>query len=532
MNRTAVLFFSGFCIIIVVTASLVFTLYYSWRDAKEYERDKLFAISKTTIHKARIGLDQIYRTLNTLDKLKLTPCSDDHIKAMRTIALNQFYESDIEYLENGLVKCSTSGIDANNISIPAAGYTLSNGVSVLFNFHHLLTNGNNYIGLRLNNYNVLIDPDNLTDIAADPYIKIALITKNGHLMSSLNSPDPNLIQLVHKNAQLKLSKDDLIAVTKIPDFDIIVSEPLSYVMKKWRNSLLVFIPFGLMMALIATGIIIYFSKRRLSMQGELKIALEKHEFVNYYQPIIDFKSKACIGAEALIRWRRPDGTLVRPDLFIPSAEESGLIFPITDQVLESIITDLKDYFVADRNLHVSINIDARDFNSGRVFNKLESSLVGTGIERQQIWLEITERGLMDITASLKKIAIAREAGYVIVIDDFGTGYSSLSYLQDLPLDVLKIDKSFINAVSTDSVTSHVTHHIIEMSKSLNLKIIAEGIETKEQAHYLIEKQVNYAQGWLYAKAMPIEEFIAFYLSTNQKLIGQDTSSSPKGSSSV
>ncbi len=532
MNRAAVLILSGLCIIIVVTASLVFTLYYSWNNAKEYERDKLYAVSKTTIHKARVGLDQIFRTLNALDKLQHTPCSEDHLKAMRNMAFNQFYVNDIEYLENNIVKCSASGLQDNSLSLFPIGYTLANGVMVLYNIPRVLTNGNNYIGLRQNNYNILINPSNLTDVAVDPYIKIALLTKDGHLLSSLNSPDPNLIQLVQKDANIENTKDELITFSKMPNFDVIVSESLSYVMKKWRNSLLVFMPFGLIMALLASGIIIYFSKRRLSLHGELKIALEKHEFVNYYQPIIDFNSKACIGAEALIRWRRPDGTMVRPDLFIPSAEESGLILPITDQVLQSIVNDLKAYFVADRNLHVSINVDVRDFVSGRIFSKLESCLEGTGIERQQIWLEITERGLMDIAACAQKITRAREAGYVIVIDDFGTGYSSLSYLQGLPLDVLKIDKSFINAVATDSVTSNVTHHIIEMSKSLNLKIIAEGIETKEQAHYLNEKKVNYAQGWLYAKAMPIDEFIAFYLSTNQKLIGHDTSNSPKGPASV
>lgn len=519
MNRAAVIFITGFLIIAAVMASLAATVYLSWRNAQEDERDKLFAISKVTIQRTLNCLDRVYQTLDKLEKIQSQPCSEEHLKEMRNLAFSNSYVSDIEYLENNVVKCSSAGLDSSILTIPSTGFSMPNGVVVAVNISPLNKQWRKYIGLRLNDYNVLVDSRRLTDLAIDSYLKVAIVSDKGHVLSSLNSPDPKLIDLALKDSNIKSTEKELVAVAKIPDMNIIVSESKSYVKKKWRKELFIIMPFGIIMALTAIVGILYFSKRRLSLYGELKIAISRKEFVNHYQPIIDYKTNACVGAEALVRWQRPDGKMIRPDLFIPLAEETGLILPITDQVLQSIVRDLKPYFLANKNFHVAINVDVNDFNSGRIFSELEMVLADTGIDRHQIWLEITERGLMDIVTSKDKITRARESGYVIVIDDFGTGYSSLAYLKNLPLDVLKIDKSFINTVATDSVTSNVTYHIINIAKSLNLKIVAEGIELHEQAKYLQDHDVDYAQGWLYAKAMPIDEFIAFYNLTNKKVNG-------------
>ena len=218
----------------------------------------------------------------------------------------------------------------------------------------------------------------------------------------------------------------------------------------------------------------------------------------------------CVGAEALVRWRRPDGSMTRPDLFIPLAEESGLILPITDQVLAAVIEDLRGILEAERQLHIAINISAADIKSGRVLDVVTQVLSGTSIQARQIWLEATERGFMDIDAARVTISKARAMGHAVAIDDFGTGYSSLSYLQGLPMDALKIDKSFIDTIDTESATSSVTPHIIEMARALKLQIVAEGVETQAQADYLLAHEVDVGQGWLFSKALPAQEFIAFY----------------------
>jgi sensor c-di-GMP phosphodiesterase-like protein len=150
-----------------------------------------------------------------------------------------------------------------------------------------------------------------------------------------------------------------------------------------------------------------------------------------------------------------------------------------------------------------------DIKTGRVLDVLQAKLENTGIANRQIWLEATERGFMDMQAARATIDKARAQGFWVAIDDFGTGYSSLSYLQKLPLDALKIDKSFIDTIGTDSVSSNVTPHIIDMAKTLQLNIVAEGIETQEQADYLLAREVEYGQGWLYSKALPAADFMQF-----------------------
>jgi sensor c-di-GMP phosphodiesterase-like protein len=262
------------------------------------------------------------------------------------------------------------------------------------------------------------------------------------------------------------------------------------------------------------GLVVWLSRRRLSPLGELSIAVQRREFIVHYQPLIELKTGICVGAEALVRWRRPDGQMVRPDLFIPLAEENGLIEEITDQVIYATIAELKTVLLADRSLHIAVNLAADDIKSGRILPVIQAVLENTGILTQQIWLEATERGFMDVKSARATIEEARRRGHSVAIDDFGTGYSSLQYLQELPLDALKIDKSFIDTIGTDSATSSITPHIIDIAKSLDLYIVAEGIERQEQADYLIERGVQYGQGWLFSKALPAAEFIA--LNNNRK----------------
>jgi sensor c-di-GMP phosphodiesterase-like protein len=270
------------------------------------------------------------------------------------------------------------------------------------------------------------------------------------------------------------------------------------------------LPIGAFIAMFIVAVVVWLSRRRLSPLGELAIAIKNREFVVHYQPIIELRRGICVGGEALVRWRRPDGSLVRPDLFIPLAEESGLIMPITDQVVAAVISDLGKELVADRSLHVSINLSAADVNTGRILPTIKNTLDKAGIEARQIWIEATERGFMDIDQARATITRARQLGHPVAIDDFGTGYSNLQYLQGLPLDALKIDKSFVDTIGANAATSSVVSHIIDMAKALNLSLVAEGVETELQASYLIGRDVEFAQGWLFSKPLPADDFITFH----------------------
>jgi sensor c-di-GMP phosphodiesterase-like protein len=253
------------------------------------------------------------------------------------------------------------------------------------------------------------------------------------------------------------------------------------------------------------GLVLRMLSRKISLQGELEGAVRRREFVVHYQPIIALGSGRCVGAEALVRWRQGK-KLVPPDLFIPLAESAGMIQQITDQVLNIVVTEMGPYLRREKRLYVSINVGAADLKTSRFLEVLIAKLTGTGIAPGQLRIEATERGFLDADASRETIQAFRDAGHPVYIDDFGTGYSSLSYLQSFKVDVLKIDKSFVDTIGHNAASSSVAPHIIAMAHALGVEIVAEGIEHQAQATYLREHGTQFGQGWLFAKAMPIGEF--------------------------
>jgi sensor c-di-GMP phosphodiesterase-like protein len=243
--------------------------------------------------------------------------------------------------------------------------------------------------------------------------------------------------------------------------------------------------------------------RRLSLQGELESSLQKNEFEINYLPVIDLKTGACTGAEALISWVQPGGKRVRPDLFIPLAEDTGLIEPMTEWLMKQIRIEMEGLLSSNRSFHIAINLSPCHFESERILNTSSRAFGSSAIMPEQIIYEITERGLIreDNGVARSVMKKLRERHSSIALDDFGTGYSSLSYISSFPLDYLKIDKLFVDAIGTDSPMAGLVESIIDMAKRLELRTIAEGVETRAQKEYLREKGVDYVQGWYYSKAL-------------------------------
>ncbi len=232
-------------------------------------------------------------------------------------------------------------------------------------------------------------------------------------------------------------------------------------------------------------------------------AIDNREINVHYQPIVSLSSGKIVGAEALARWQQADGTFLSPEIFIALAEQTGLTEPLTRLIIETVFEDMGSWLKSHPEQHISINLEASDLASETLPTLLSTLLNRSQISPSQIALELTEREFADPKTSAPIVARYRNAGHSIYIDDFGTGYSSLSYLQNLDVDVLKIDKSFVDALEYKNVTPH----IIEMAKTLKLKMVAEGIETTEQEQWLRQHGVHYGQGWLYSKPLPATAFI-------------------------
>ena len=244
---------------------------------------------------------------------------------------------------------------------------------------------------------------------------------------------------------------------------------------------------------------------RLSLEAALRRGLEQNELVLHYQPKIDLQTRRIIGAEALVRWEHPEQGLLLPGHFVPLAEQSGLVVSLGEMVLNAACEQTRQWQQEGLDVvPVSVNVSARQFKHG-IVDLTASVLRRTGLDPKYLELELTESAAvesLDLTA--EALRDLREIGVSCSIDDFGTGYSSLSYLSRLPIDSLKIDKSFVQAQSLADAS--IVAAIIAMAHSLGLKVIAEGVETDEQLKYLAEHRCDEVQGYLFSKPVPAEEF--------------------------
>ena len=249
---------------------------------------------------------------------------------------------------------------------------------------------------------------------------------------------------------------------------------------------------------------------RLELESDLRHALEQNEFVLYYQPQFSGDGQRLTGAEALLRWRHPRRGLVPPGDFIPVLEELGLVVDVGDWVISEACRQLKTWHQAKvRVPKVSVNISARQFSDGQLGTRIANILRSTGLPPACLELELTESILMrEVSEAMQILAGLKNLGLSIAVDDFGTGYSSLNYLKQFPIDVLKIDRTFVDGLPCGEQDAQIARAIIAMAHSLNLSVIAEGVETHEQLDFLREHGCDEVQGYLCGRPMPANRFEA------------------------
>ncbi len=253
------------------------------------------------------------------------------------------------------------------------------------------------------------------------------------------------------------------------------------------------------------------ARERLTIETNLRRALERNEFELYYQPQFSLKDSAIIGVEALIRWNHPEQGLVSPVSFIPVAEETGLIVPIGKWVMRTACMQHQAWLKEGHPpIKIAVNLSARQFHESGITSMISDILEETTMDSTCLELELTESIVMnDVESTIKILNELHWMGLEISIDDFGTGYSSLSYLKRFPIDRLKIDQSFIRDISTSISDAELVTAIITLARSMKLKVIAEGVETKEQLHYLKKQECDEVQGYYYSKPLPAKELIQF-----------------------
>ena len=252
-------------------------------------------------------------------------------------------------------------------------------------------------------------------------------------------------------------------------------------------------------------------RRRRELEKDLRDALSRDQFHLVYQPQISYREHRVVGVEALIRWQHPEHGLVPPDLFIPLAEQNGTIIAIGEWVLDQACRQLREWHDQGfTELRMAVNLSTVQLHHTELPRVVNNLMQIYRLPPRSLELEVTETGLMeDISTAAQHLLSLRRSGALIAIDDFGTGYSSLSYLKSLPLDKIKIDKSFVQDLLDDDDDATIVRAIIQLGKSLGMQVIAEGVETAEQEAYIISEGCHEGQGYHYSRPLPARELAAF-----------------------
>lgn len=494
----------------------------SWFQTVQDADAQLQRYASTAVDRADEIFGTAESTLSGLTQSLEPRCTDVTYQGLRRTAFESIYFQEATLVVDGAVTCSSNRtgnapqpiVHAENRVVPDHGIHISPPVSlarenvVSIVIHYRATN-NAMFGLHLNPV-LLGEP--IRKYATEDQVTLVIQRDDGVVLSQFGLAGEQPLAQMRGNRYTLKSK-------RYPIQAVAIDSP-TWLVDHWRRNALIFGSLGLLTSALLFVLLLYVARRQFSTGASVQDALADGQFHVYYQPMIDTESGACIGAESLLRWHHPQlGTLL-PDTFIGPAEESGFIVELTKWLMRRIVADVAVLLRENPEFHISLNLSPQHFEDPRLLADIKA-LFGPHIAPAQIVFEVTEHQLImnEDTKALAVLQNMRAMGTRIAIDDFGSGYSSLRYLSRFPFDYLKIDKAFIDAIGTESVTAGLVDTIVQMANQLKLKTIAEGVETPAQLAYLRQLKVDYVQGWLFSKALPADQFRAFFAANKAYMLG-------------
>jgi sensor c-di-GMP phosphodiesterase-like protein len=432
----------------------------------------------------------------------LPPCSERARELMREIDLTSTYLQAIGYVQDGAVTCSS--MTGPPVPLGALAFRTAQGIGFYLDVPVRTPNGRPLLAIEKSGYAALVHRDLPLDIwTSVPGVSLANIQLDQRRATIRHGYiDPAWLARLGERATVTFSDGRyLVTLARSGQFRSasVAAIPIAQLEQRSRENARRLLPAGVIAGVAAAAALMLVVRRQMSLAAALRAGLRRGQFYLDYQPLFDLRSGGCVGAEALLRWRDGAGELVSPDLFIPVAEANGIVGRLTERVLDLLADDAGHFLASHPGFHVAINLSPADLQSPAIVVLLDRFMVRTGAQPSNLIVENTERGFVHLERAREVIEALHMRGIEVAIDDFGTGYSSLSYLESLDLDFLKIDRSFIESIGTGAPTSQVVSHIIGMAHTLDLRIIAEGVENREQADFLHARGVNYAQGWLFGR---------------------------------
>ncbi|NNG22485.1 EAL domain-containing protein [Telluria aromaticivorans] len=504
--------------VVGVVLAIIVPPWLAWNEAQRqaYQTESTLALgyAKDVLRRLDETGGQSLQGIERLERIGSGPCSPEAQALMRQIDLTSTYIQAIGHISNGTLICSSMGYAP--VSLGAQAFRSSTGVILYTAIPIGDSIMSRLVGFQRGKFVALFHRDLPLDTwTAVPGVSLGVV----HLDLPVTG-DP-IIHRGHVDGRWRLRLERrfdttfvadgyLVAVVRSRRFPIvgIAAVPEIHLSHQTMNLAKRLVPASMLAGLALAVAIVLLARRQVSLANSLRQGLRHHEFFLAYQPVVELTSGRWVGVEALLRWRRPTGELIGPDVFIAVAEQTGTINRLTERVLELLQHDLGDFLVHHPEFHIALNLSAHDLTCDNIVRMLERLLMETGAKPANLIVEVTERALLDLASAGPVLAALRARGIEVAIDDFGTGYSSLSYLESLELDFLKIDRCFIETIGTRAPTSQVVQHIIAIARTMGLRMVAEGVETEAQARYLAEHGVQYAQGWLFAKAMSFKELVS------------------------
>lgn len=508
----------------VLSASLLIAggMFVAMRQIEQNESQEMNTQGERFLARLEQLFGQLRESLDDLQAQPLRSCDEEMIATLQQVTFNYRFVYEAAYMDGARI-CSNrprqeglSVVRTPDIKGPTYSYWLNTTTEPDENRAALM--------LGRGNFRVATSRGHLTDMVdLPPDSSLLVVLDHGKraipVLGTAQMWPPTEAWPPKSRAPLQVTQSRLIyrMPTNNPEYQLVLITPRSgmHIPSVWWWM----VPICLLLGAFVGFFVFLLVRQRQSLDAELQGAIRRGELQVLYQPIFDLDSRNCVGAEALLRWRRPDGTLTSPDLFIPLAENTGQIRQMTDFVLQRLLEQLGPVLRANPQLYISVNLAACDVMVPRIGQVMARLLTLHRVAARQIAFEVTERGLIDVVVARENLQALRDVGHQVLIDDFGTGYCSLAYLQTLPVDCLKIDKAFIDALGHDAASSGVAPHIIHMAQALELKVIAEGIEHEAQAVFLSSEGVKFGQGWLFAQALSAVQFIEL-ITRGRRLTGR------------
>jgi sensor c-di-GMP phosphodiesterase-like protein len=503
-----------------LVAGVSIVLFNGW--LKKQGDDEVAIVAAWALSTSELQLGQTIAALQDLSARGVGSCRPAHIEAMRQTALLTGPIKQVMLIApNGELMCAdTSGVATRQEVLASAPAANS---KVVLEVIRLPERGERFLRVRLASLAALVAPNLLLPQAS---------TQGGRLpgIARIEMTDGTPIgdSGVAPNAAAQDTQSTAALRSQQYPFIVTVSMPRGRVVASYDDLRRIGIAMTGGIAMVILLFALLLAKREPDdPNADMAKAILNEEFVPYYQPLVDLQNGRLLGAEVLVRWRRSDGSVVEPNAFVLMLESSGLVIEFTRKLMRRVCQELGDAVGQRPAMTLAFNVAPRHFDDALILNDVGTIFDSSGIRLSQIVLELTERHeVVNLTAMRRTVAALQRVGCKVAIDDVGTGHSGLSYILKLGVDIIKIDKMFIDALGTDRYSNTIVETLIDLAQNMRMDVIAEGVESFEQVLHLRDLGIRAAQGFVFSPPLPCSAFLQLVETIDPLSAGEPSASEP------